>query len=263
MGRDEPRPYCPPHDAPVHPSPAQFRWHCASSGISAAARPGQAPQADKMGTMVLEGVPKVPLSDDHGIDRGTPIVRAYIEQFVGQHREAITGSVLEVGDSRYTTRFGTGRVTTSTVADIDPASRQATLIADLNQASALPGDSFDCIILTEVLHLLTSPDICLRSCHRALREEGTVLITVPALKRLNPKDPDSDYLRYTPAGLELLLRRTWDGPFSVTWYGNLRACVAFLVSHVSEEIRSEELSFRDERFPLTVAARADKRRRVT
>ena len=212
--------------------------------------------------MVLEGVPKVPLSDDHGIDRGTPVVRAYIEEFLGQHREAIRGSVLEVGDCRYTASFGTGRVTTSAVVDIDGSNRQATLIADLNEASALPDESFDCIILTEVLHLLRSPATCLRTCHRALREEGSALITVPALKRLNPKDPDSDYLRYTPAGLELLLRQTWDGPFSVVWYGNLRACVAFLVSHVSEEISSDDLTFRDERFPLTVAALAQKRRRT-
>jgi SAM-dependent methyltransferase len=211
-----------------------------------------------MGAMVLEGVPKVPLSDDHGTDRGTPVVRAYIDEFLGQHREAITGSVLEVGDPRYTARFGAGRVTASTVADIDEANRQATLITDLNEAGALPDESFDCIILTEVLHLLKSPATCLRSCHRALRAEGSVLITVPALKRLNPKDPDGDYLRYTPAGLELLLRRAWNGPFSVTWYGNLRACVAFLVSCVSEEMGSEELRFRDERFPLTVAARAGK-----
>jgi hypothetical protein len=39
--------------------------------------------------------------------------------------------------------------------------------------------------------------------------------------------------------------------------------VAFLASYVSEEISSEELKFRDERFPLTVAARADKQRRLT
>ncbi len=124
-----------------------------------------------------------PLSDDHGIGRGTPIVRAYIEEFLGQHQEAIRGSVLEVSDSRYTASFGTGRVTTSTVVDIDRASRQATLIADLSEPGALPGDSFDCIILTEVLHLLKGPGTCLRSCHGALREEGSVLITVPALKR--------------------------------------------------------------------------------
>jgi len=216
-----------------------------------------------MGTMGLEGIPKVPLSDDHGFDRGTPIVRVYIEEFLGQHREAIRGSVLEVGDPRYTASFGAGRVTASTVVDIAGANPQATLIADLNEANALPDESFDCIILTEVLHLLKSPGTCLRSCYRALRTEGSVLITVPALKRLHPKDPGSDYLRYTPAGLELLLRRTWDGPFCVTSYGNLRACVAFLVSHVSEEIGSQELEFRDERFPLTVAARAQKQRRLT
>ncbi|HTW03409.1 MAG TPA: methyltransferase domain-containing protein [Streptosporangiaceae bacterium] len=208
--------------------------------------------------MVLQGVPKVPLSDDHGIDRGTPIVRAYIAEFLREHSRAIRGSVLEVGDCRYTTSFGAERVTTSTVVDIDGASAQVTLVADLNEAGALPGESFDCIILTEVLHLLKNPGTCLRSCYRALRTGGSVLITVPALKRLNPADPGGDYLRYTPAGLELLLRRTWDGPFAVTWYGNLRACVAFLVTHVSEEIGPEELRFRDERFPLTVAARADR-----
>jgi SAM-dependent methyltransferase len=165
--------------------------------------------------MVLQGVPKVPLSDDHGIDRGTPIVRTYIAEFLREHRRAIRGSVLEVGDCRYTTSFGAERVTTSTVVDIDEASAQVTLVADLNEAGALPSESFDCIILTEVLHLLKNPGTCLRSCYRALRTGGSVLITVPAMKRLNPADPDGDYLRYTPAGLELLLRRTWDGPFSV------------------------------------------------
>lgn len=213
-----------------------------------------------MGTMVLEGVPRDPLSDDHGIDRGTPVVRAYVEDFLGQHRKAITGSVLEVGDCRYTASLGSGRVTTSTVVDIDKSNPQATLIADLNEMNALPEESFDCIILTEVLHLLRSPGTCLRSCHRALREEGSILITVPAQKRLNPKQPDSDYFRYTPAGLKLLLSRTWDGPFSVAWYGNLRVSVAFLVGHVTEEIGSEDLLFKDERFPLVVAARAERQR---
>jgi SAM-dependent methyltransferase len=208
--------------------------------------------------MVLDDVPRVPLSDDHGIDRGTPIVRTFIDDFLGQHREAIRGSVLEVGDSRYTASFGATRVTKSTVVDINRASPRSTLVADLNVDQALPEDRFDCIILTEVLHLLRSPDTCLRSCYQALREGGSALVTVPALKRLMPNEPESDYLRYTPAGLELLLSRTWDGPFSITWYGNLRACVAFLASYTSEEIGIEELRFKDERFPLTVAALAQK-----
>jgi SAM-dependent methyltransferase len=208
--------------------------------------------------MVLRGVPRVPLSDDHGADRGTPIVRTYIEAFLDEHHEAISGSVLEVGDSRYTTRFGAARVTASLVVDNDETNPRTTLVADLNEDHALPEDSFDCIIMTEVLHLLERPDTCLRSCYRALRKKGSLLITVPALKRLHPNKPESDYFRCTPAGLDLLLRRTWDGPFSVTWYGNLRACVAFLVSCTSEEMGSEELRFRDERFPLTVAGHAQK-----
>jgi SAM-dependent methyltransferase len=210
-----------------------------------------------MADPVLRCVPKVPLSDDHGFDRGTPVVRSYIDDFLGKHRESIRGSVLEVGDRRYTEKFGAG-VTASAVVDIDAASPQATVVADLNGDRALRREAYDCIILTEVLHLLESPATCLRSCHAALRAGGTLLMTVPALKRLHPAQPDRDYLRYTPAGLKLLLGRAWDGPSSVTSYGNLRACVAFLVSHVTEEIDPEDLWFADERFPLTVAAYAQK-----
>lgn len=210
-----------------------------------------------MADPILRCVPKIPLSDDHGFDRGTPIVRSYIDDFLGKHRESISGSVLEAGDRRYTGKFGAG-VTASAVVDIDAANPQATVVADLSRDGALPHEAYDCIILTEVLHLLDSPATCLRSCHAALRAGGTLLITVPALKRLHPSQPDRDYLRYTPAGLRLLLGGAWDGPCSVTSYGNLRACVAFLVSHVTEEIDPEDLWFADERFPLTVTAYAQK-----
>jgi hypothetical protein len=84
------------------------------------------------------------------------------------------------------------------------------------------------------------------------------LITVPALKRLSPSHPETDYWRFTPAGLEALMTRRWHGPFSVRAYGNLRACIAFLLGHVVEECDENDMDMPDSRFPLTVAADARK-----
>ena len=49
-----------------------------------------------------------PLSRHWGFDRGTPVDRWYIERWLAGQARDIRGSVLEVKDSGYTTRFGAG-----------------------------------------------------------------------------------------------------------------------------------------------------------
>src|SRR5438445_8355244 len=78
-----------------------------------------------------------PLSDWWGYDRGTPIDRYYIEQFLESCRPDIHGRVLEIKDSAYTDRFGLG-VTQRDVLDIDASNPQATLVADLMSADNVP-----------------------------------------------------------------------------------------------------------------------------
>jgi SAM-dependent methyltransferase len=197
-----------------------------------------------------------PLSDDHGFGRGTPLDRRYIESFLARHQDAVHGSILEVGDDRYSRRFGAPGQTT--VVDVDRANPQATLSADLCDSASLPADAFDCIVLVETLHLLSAPAACLANCQRALVSGGSLLMTVPALKRLSPTRPDSDFWRFTPAGLELLLARTWDGPFRIESFGNLRVCLGFLCAQVVEDLDDDDFARNDPRFPLTVAAHARK-----
>src|SRR5438552_609525 len=81
-----------------------------------------------------------PISDDFGYDRGTPIDRYYIEQFLAGRREHIRGRVLEVKDETYTNRFGIG-VTQRDVIDIVP-NPNATIIANLAAADDVPAGTF-------------------------------------------------------------------------------------------------------------------------
>jgi hypothetical protein len=138
-------------------------------------------------------LPREPLSDRYGLDRGTPVDRRYIEAFVSARRDAIHGRVLEVQDTTYTTRFGADRVAESVVVDIDPSNPSATLIADLQQVGSLPQESYDCIILTQTLRLLRRPDHCIDNCFGALRARGVLLATAPSLSRVSPTYPQGDF----------------------------------------------------------------------
>jgi hypothetical protein len=110
-----------------------------------------------------------PLSSRWGTDRGTPVDRYYIERFLDAHRGDIRGRVLEVKDSTYTEQFG-GGVTVADVLDADRRNAQATVIADLAAADSVPGNSYDCFILTQTLQLIYDTRGALRHAARVLRE---------------------------------------------------------------------------------------------
>jgi SAM-dependent methyltransferase len=203
-------------------------------------------------------LPLEPLSDHYGLDRGTPVDRRYIERFLSTRHRVIRGTVLEIQDSSYTTRFGEDQVSQSVVVDIDATNPNATLIADLQLPDALPPDSYDCIILTQTLHLLRRPGVCVANCFAALRPGGVLLATAPSVSRVSPTYPEDDFWRFTPAGIAELFSRHWPGDFTVNGFGNLRTCTAFLLGEVVEELSEVVLSNHDPRFPLTVAVEATK-----
>jgi hypothetical protein len=203
-------------------------------------------------------LPREPLSDCYGLDRGTPVDRRYIEAFVCARRDAIHGRVLEVQDNTYTTRFGADRVAESVVVDIDASNPRATLIADLEQVGSLPRESYDCIILTQTLHLLRRPDRCIDNCFGALQARGVLLATAPSVSRVSPTYPHGDFWRFTPAGITEVFTRHWPSDFTVHAFGSLRTCVAFLLGEAQEDLPGAVLDYNDSRFPLTVAVDAQK-----
>jgi SAM-dependent methyltransferase len=199
-----------------------------------------------------------PLSEDWGIERGTPIDRYYIERFLGDNREVIRGKVLEIRDSRYTTRFGNG-VCTVEVLDVAADNPKATIVADLAAADIVPAETFDCIILTQTLQYIFDHHAAVLHLHRMLRPAGTLLATVPALSRMYPRAPQTDFWRYTVPSLRALLTERF-GPqrVSVTSFGNLLSGLAFMAGMAAEELRTRELEHHDLDFPLVIAARAIK-----
>lgn len=198
-----------------------------------------------------------PFSSDYGWDRGTPVDRVAIDDFHAAHAADIRGICLEVLDTHYTTRYGGASVSSRDVLDIDPRNAEATVVADLGVPGSLPRQRYDCVVLTQTLHLIPDYEAALRNAYDALRPGGVVLLTVPTVSPHKPAGGlEHDLWRFTPAGLEVALNRVLPGAeIQVRAYGNLITCVAFLHGIVAEELQPDELQAVDPRFPLLATAR--------
>ena len=94
-----------------------------------------------------------PVSLDFGFDRGLPVDRYYVENFLARHAKDIRGHVLEIGDDAYTKRFGND-LDDVDILHVHGGNANATIIGDLAMPGVLPRDRFDCIVLTQTLHLI-------------------------------------------------------------------------------------------------------------
>lgn len=201
-----------------------------------------------------------PISREFGYDRGLPVDRYYIDQFLARYAQDVRGRVLEVGDSTYTQRFGGVRVTRSDVLHVVEGNPNATFVADLTAADALPSESFDCVILTQTLHLIYDMKAALRHLQRILKPGGVLLITVPGISQVVKCAWGDDWCwALTLQSARMLLEEFFpETRVQVDAYGNVLAAIAFLEGIASEELRPEELDFRDDEYQVLITIRAAK-----
>ena len=199
-----------------------------------------------------------PLSLAFGSDRGQPVDRYYIEQFLADHRADIRGRVLEVKDSSYTKRFASGQFE-SDVLDIRSENPRATIIADLQRADSVEGGHFDCFLLTQTIGLIPDVRTALEHAHRLLKPGGVLLLTAPGLgsRAADKTEAPGDYWRFTKDALKQLLWPIFRAEnVQLYSYGNVLAAVALLMGMAREELSAKELEVNDLRFPVVIAARA-------
>lgn len=203
-----------------------------------------------------------PVSREFGYDRGLPVDRYYIENFLARHAADVHGRVLEVGDDAYTRRFGGDRVTARDVLHVTPGNPQATFVADLASGDGLPSDTFDCVILTQTLHLVFDVPAALRTLHRILRPGGVLLATFPGISQLSCDQwRETWYWGFTTRAARRLFAAAFPGgTVEIASHGNVLAATAFLQGIATEELRREELDFDDPSYELLITARARKGR---
>jgi hypothetical protein len=189
-----------------------------------------------------------PFSSSYGFERGTPIDRHYLHEFLSVHREWITGDVLEVQTNDYTERFGHG-VTRADTFDIVPDFRP-TYLCDISHCEdVIRSRAYDCLLLPNALPHFRELDLALFHAARIVRPGGTILASVAGLLPLTGDVPD--YWRFSPDGWWEKLTTAWPwATIEVAGHGNCLAAIAAQLGLAKEELTDAELSRHDSRFPI-------------
>ncbi len=201
-----------------------------------------------------------PLSTCFGFDRGTPVDRYYIEQFLTANQQLVKGRVLEIGDAAYTKRFGGDRVTKSDVLHVVEGNPDATIVGDLTDAAQIPSDAFDCFILTQTLHLVYEMRQALDTIYRILKPGGVVLATVPGITQVS-EDEWTPYWcwAFTTTSVTKLFSEVFpEENIKVECFGNVLAATAFLQGMAAEELKPSELAHRDRHYQMLITIKATK-----
>lgn len=201
-----------------------------------------------------------PISQVFGFDRGLPIDRHYIERFLSAHASDIRGDVLEIGDDTYTRRFGGERVSKRDVLHISAGNPNATIVGDLSCAEHILSDSFDCVVLTQTLHLIYDVRAALKTLYRILKPGGVLLATFPGISQIsNDRWRESWCWAFTHVSARRLFEEMFPAAnVRVEVSGNVLAAIAFLHGLAAEELRQDELEYRDSNYEVSIMVRAVK-----
>ncbi|RZL13403.1 MAG: glycosyltransferase, partial [Hymenobacter sp.] len=201
-----------------------------------------------------------PFSNEFGYDRGGPLDRYYIENFLQKEAPSIRGRVLEIGDNSYTLHYGGARVGQSDVLHVDASNPQATFVGDLSNAPHIPDNTFDCLVLTQTLHLIYDFKSALRTCYRILKPGGTLLLTVPGITPIDRGEwKETWYWTFTDKALQRLFAETFPvGHVDISSFGNVRVATAYLYGMGLPEVDQAALDYYDPQFQVINAVRAVK-----
>jgi hypothetical protein len=194
-----------------------------------------------------------PVSRLFGFDRGTPIRRYYIDQFLSSHRDKIRGRVLEVADDLYARRFGAGLIQVD-VLNPNPDSG-ADVIGNLVTGDGIPRGLYQTIILTQVIHVLYDMQSAVRVAKEALAPGGVILATFPGVSQISRYDMDrwGDYWRVTDKGARVLFENVFDPEtITVKTYGNVLTAMSSLTGLAAEDLQKGELEFMDPDYQVLI-----------
>ena len=203
-----------------------------------------------------------PISRIFGLNRGLPIDRYYIEQFLSAHSSDIQGRVLEMGDNFYTQKFGGDRVIRSDVLNVVKGNPEATIVADLTSAENIPSNSFDCIICTQTLQMIYDIRTALMHLNRILKPGGVLLVSSHGISKIGRRegiDPWGEYWRLTAQSARRLFLEIFPGEnVEIEVYGNVLSAIASLHGLAAKELSQSELDYSDPDYEVLIAVRAVK-----
>jgi SAM-dependent methyltransferase len=194
-----------------------------------------------------EQLPRRPLCQMFGMQRGTPIDRYYLLQFI---KEAVTGGlnagrVLDVGGT-LADRIAYRLRGVSSYDALDLEARHGvSIVGNAEEQHVVAPESIDTALLFNVLEHSQSPQLLVDNVRQWLAPGGSCLAMVPAAQRLH--DFPVDWGRFSPRSFAALFSDFQHARLYV--YGNLAGLAA-------EEFEPETLNEYLPDYPVAIAIHA-------
>lgn len=197
-----------------------------------------------------------PVSELFGFDRGKPIDRWYIEQFLSEQSRGFSGvsRTMEVAEDTYSKLF-------FPEADNEILSYENG--QDLTDVKTLECDQYDVFIATQVFNFIYDVRRAIAGAHHLLRAGGVLLATVAGcVSPISQYDMDrwGDYWRFTDLSIRRLVNEVFGDCVDVITYGNAASATAFIQGLAVEDLSSPDILVpKDPRYSVCIGVVARKK----
>lgn len=208
---------------------------------------------------VFASMPTMPANRYWGNPFGNPIDRRYIEDFMRDNRQYITGDVVEIGDSRYTSQFGHD-IKNSYVLHVYGAGN--TIKGDLATGEGIVENLCDVLICTQTLQFIFDLHSTVKNIYKILKPNGTALITVPGISQLDMAGYKrwGEAWRFTKQSLRQLFEEAFEkNDIREESFGNVKTAVCFLYGMCQEDLQGSDYAVNDEMYPVILTLVCRKR----
>lgn len=198
----------------------------------------------------------VPVGKQYGVPRGGSICRFYIDRFLNQYKQCISGNVLEIGDREYTVKY-MNKLAKSYVMHFDSQynNTEYDFYGDLRNGKGLKKNFFDCIILTQVLNFVSDLSTIPQVLVDSLKPSGVILLTVSGITPICRYDMDryGQFWGFTDLGIKEMFSGE-NVECNTETYGNFKVACAFLAGMSYKELTEKELLYCDEDYQVFISA---------
>ena len=189
-----------------------------------------------------------------GGEFGTPIDRYYIERFLKLYSGHIHGDIMEVAESTYTYRFGSG-ICNAYKLHINGG--EGCIKGNLETGEGIQDSTVDCFICTQTLQFIYDIHSAVKNIYKLLRPGGTALITAHGISQIAMYSYRNwgEYWRFTEMSLRRLMEEAFDkDKITILRYGNMKTAMCFLYGLCQENLEEDDFEREDEMFQFVLGA---------
>jgi SAM-dependent methyltransferase len=196
----------------------------------------------------------VPICQAFGLTRGTPVDRYYLSKFIAEIRHQVVGNILEVGGTPKDKDFYQLNSGNSyQILNLEPGPG-IDIIGDVHDVSIVKANSFDSVVIFNVLEHCYAPWIAIENIYTWLKPGGKCFAMVPSAIRVHATPVD--YWRPLPDAFAWLFRDfSWQKLYI---YGNPMTVIASYHGIAVEELTAAELDAFHPDYPVATCIVAEK-----